>query len=266
MKNLLVFAAPLCGGMLTDMTVTLRTCIGFAAFCFMSSAVYTINDIIDADRDRFHPTKKNRPVASGRVGPVAAIGVCGVCFAVSAFFAAMAAVPVSFCILAAYMIINVLYAIWLKHVPLMDITSLASGFMLRIAYGGVVSGVSISDWLYLTAGAMSCWLAFGKRRGELRRYGSFGTRPVLEAYSDPFLSKATQSCLTAGLVFYAVWSIEAGMLLTVPVIFLIAMRYSMIAEGDVDGDPVETLLGDRVLLAMCAVYGVMMLALLYLTP
>jgi len=152
------------------------------------------------------------------------------------------------------------------------VTILVSGFLIRVVYGAVITGITISDWLYLTVIAVSFFFSLGKRRGELQKVGGSESRKVLDAYNVNFLDKNMYICLALANVFYALWSMDPDvtaayngkrLVLTVPIVLLITMKYSLNIEGDSDGDPVEVLLKDKLLLLLCVVYAAVMMYILY---
>lgn len=145
--------------------------------------------------------------------------------------------------------------------------------MIRILYGAFVTEITISNWLYLTVIALSFYFALGKRRNELKHISAGETRQVLKAYPINFLDKNMGMCLTLANVFYALWSMDEKtksfynndyLIFTVPIVLLITMKYSLDIEGESDGDPVEVLLHDKVLLALCVLYLAVMFMILYL--
>ena len=155
----------------------------------------------------------------------------------------------------------------------MDVTILVAGFLIRILYGALVTEITISNWLYLTVIAVAFYFALGKRRNELKHLGDGETRQVLKAYPINFLDKNMGMCLTLANVFYALWSMDEKtmsfynneyLIFTVPIVLLITMKYSLDIEGESDGDPVEVLLHDKVLLALCVIYLAIMFMILYL--
>lgn len=275
-KNLLIFAALACSGQFFNLYKLQHTVFGMLAFCMISSAVYIINDIQDRDKDRCHPTKCRRPIASGAVPVPVAGAVAGVLLVLAAAFNMLVYAPISSLLLLGYFILNLGYSMGLKNMPLVDIAILVSGFLIRVAYGAIITDIEISNWLYLTVISASFYFALGKRRNELKRLGSAGegnTRTVLNHYSLPFLDKNMYMCLTLTNVFYALWSMDnetvasynnTSLIFTVPIVLLITMKYSMVLEGDSDGDPVEVLLHDKKLLVLCLIYIVMMFLILYL--
>lgn len=175
-------------------------------------------------------------------------------------------------LLLLYLGLNLAYSFGLKDIPLVDITILTAGFLIRVLYGAVVTGITISDWLWLTVVAISFYFSLGKRRNELQRIGGGETRAVLAFYTPNFLDKAMYMCLGLANTFYALWCMDArttqlyggvSLILTVPIVLLITLRYSMDVEGDSDGDPVEVLLHDKILLVLCGVYLAAMFVILY---
>ena len=266
-KNALVFAPLVFSGGFFRWPLLRGALLGFCAFCLLSSAVYIVNDIRDAAKDRLHPVKCRRPVASGAVPVKSAWCLCGVLLAAAAALQVFAGRDwPGFLYLGLYLAINLAYSFGLKDYPIVDIAILSAGFLLRVLYGAAVTGIEVSGWLYLTVISVSFYFALGKRRNELVRQGSGDTRRVLRYYSKPFLDKNMYMFLGLANVFYALWSMEhenRALLWTVPVILLICMRYSLDVEGDSDGDPVEVLLHDWVLIALCAAYVLAMMLILY---
>lgn len=271
-KNLLVFAALACSGQLFVLGKLTIAAAAFLAFCMVSSAVYIINDICDREKDAKHPTKCKRPIASGEISVKAAwVLTAGllVCAAVCNSFAFHSS---SSLLLLGYLVLNLAYSFRLKHVPIVDVAILVSGFLIRIVYGAIVTDITISSWLYLTVIAAAFYFALGKRRNELRQTEDDETRPVLKAYPMKFLDMNMGMCLTLTNVFYALWSIDEkttasyqtdSLLFTVPIVLLITMKYSLDVEGDSDGDPVEVLLHDKLLLSLVILYLIIMLFILY---
>ncbi|MBQ8228810.1 MAG: decaprenyl-phosphate phosphoribosyltransferase [Clostridia bacterium] len=272
-KNLLVFAALACSGQFFNKEKLLSGTLAFISFCMISSVVYIVNDIRDREKDRKHPTKCNRPIASGKVSVKNAWIVACVLFIVACvcnYFVFNAASSV---LLLLYFLLNLAYSFGLKNVPIADLAILVSGFLIRILYGAIVTDIVISNWLYLTVIAIAFFFSLGKRRNELKQIGNGETRKVLKAYPINFLDKSMNMCLTLANVFYALWSMDDNtmahynnqyLIFTVPIVLLITMKYSMTIEGESDGDPVEVLLHDKVLLLLCGVYAAAMFFILYI--
>ncbi len=272
-KNLLIFTALIFSGNLFNGRKLLHGFLGFAAFCLISSAVYIINDIFDVEKDRRHPTKCKRPIASGKIPVKNAWITFAVLVAASAAINAFVFNPFASALLALYLLLNLAYSFGLKNIPIVDVTILVSGFLIRIIYGALITGIQISDWLYLTVIAIAFYFALGKRRNELKSINSDETRKVLKFYNVGFLDKNMYMCIGLANVFYALWAMEksAGaadnhrfLIWTFPLVLLILMKYSLNVEGDSDGDPVEVLIHDKILIILCILYAAVMGLILYL--
>jgi 4-hydroxybenzoate polyprenyltransferase len=271
-KNLLVFIPLVCNGHILDSDKLLPSVYAFFSFCFLSSAIYFINDIRDVEKDRNHPTKCNRPIAAGKI-PIRSAIICAVALILLAIlFNSLCFNPFATVLLMLYFLLNLGYSFGLKNVPLLDITILAAGFLIRAVYGSVVTGIEMSDWLYLVILSAAFYFGLGKRRNELKKQGN-NTRDVIRKYPISFLESNMYVCMALVFVFYALWTMDAKtveayhgsrLIWTVPMVMLIFMKYSMTVEGNSDGDPVEVLIHDRVLLGLCAIYLLLMLALLYI--
>ena len=173
--------------------------------------------------------------------------------------------------LAAYVALNLGYSFGLKHVPIADIAILAAGYIIRVLYGSCLTGIDISAWMYLTVLSLSFYLGLGKRKGELDAAGGGPVRPVVEKYPAEFLSSNMTVFFALGLVFYSLWATDAGtvartsggMVLTIPIVFLICLRYSLVLGREGQGDPIEVVLGDRALMALLAVFAAAVLVIIY---
>ena len=267
-KNLLIFAAAIFSGKFLEHDIFFCAISGFAAFCMAASGIYIINDIRDIDKDRNHPVKSKRPIASGEIAVKSAVILAGVLFIGAFIINLFAGGLKSSILLALYIIINFAYSLGLKNIPIMDIAILVSGFFMRLLYGAIITGIKISDWLYLSVISLAFYLALGKRRNEMRNFNN--TRAVLSSYTDNFLDKNMYVCLALALVFYSLWSVDEKnynsqyLIFTVPVVMLITMKYSLDIEGNSDGDPAEVLMNDKILLLLCAIYFACVLLILYL--
>ncbi len=272
-KNLLVFAALACSGQFFNLEKLTSGLLAFASFCLISSVVYIINDIRDKEKDSRHPTKCNRPIAAGKVSVKGAWMLAAVLFATACVCNYFTFNLTSSLLLLLYLVLNLAYSFGLKNVPIVDIAILVSGFLIRILYGAVVTDIVISNWLYLTVIAVAFYFSLGKRRNELKQLGNNETRKVLKAYPINFLDKSMTMCLSLANIFYALWSMDKDtathynnnyLIFTVPLVMLITLKYSMTVEGDSDGDPVEVLLHDKILLLLCGVYAATMFLILYI--
>jgi len=239
--------------------------LGFICFCMISSAVYIYNDYKDVEKDRNHPVKKNRPLASGRISFIKAFGIMIGCILITAMLSMYLKNTASVLCLILYLSLNIAYSMGLKNKPIIDVVILASGFVIRIFYGGLITGIEISQWLYLVVITGSLYMGLGKRRNELKRQTE--TREVLKYYNISFLEKNMYVCVALANVFYALWTLETAnsyLIWTVPIVIVILMRYSLIAEGDSDGDPVEVIMKDKILIALILGYMVYVGWMLYL--
>lgn len=267
-KNLLIFLPAFFGGALTQSGTPLRLIAGFFCFSFAASGIYVVNDLCDAEKDAANPEKCHRPIASGEVGKPLAVVLAAVLFAAAAAVAVLLGWgTLSPFLPLAYTAVNFLYSFWLKHVPVWDIAALVSGFFLRVFYGSVIADVPISGWLYLAVISVAAFLAFGKRRGEKLASPDGATRPVLKKYSLEYLTFNLYLYLALFLVCYAVWSIEAAeapyAAATTPLVFIIMTRYTYLLDRGSSGDPVGTLLHDKTLLLLGALYAAAMAVLVY---
>lgn len=263
LKNAFVFLPLFFSGEFLNTALLIKALFAFLAFGFISSVVYVINDIADRDKDANHPTKKNRPIASGAVSPRAACVFAALLIVLSAACGILAAgsALMPYVYLIAYLLINICYSAGAKNVPILDVAILAAGYLIRLIFGSAVVGIEISGWLYLTVMSAAFYLGLGKRRNELGK--SKDTRVVLKYYNYAFLDKMMYMFMAMAIVFYSLWSMEGMMIWTVPFIVLICMRYSLIIEGESDADPMEVIIKDKLLLALCAVYAVLTFLLIY---
>lgn len=268
-KNILVLLPLFFSGRFFERAPLCAALWGFAAFCLLSSLIYIINDVRDAPSDRLHPAKRTRPIASGAVRIPAALAMAAALAALIAALGVYAHFPAGgWCCMAVYLLVNLGYSFGLKNVPILDVALLVSGFLLRVLFGAAVTGIAISNWLYLTVVAVSFYLALGKRRGELRRQ-SDSARPVLRYYNEDFLSRNMSICLTLAIVFYSLWSADAvnagtHLVWTVPLVLCLCLKYSLTVEGESDGDPVEVIYQDKILLMLIGAFALITMALLYL--
>lgn len=240
--------------------------IAFACFCFISSSVYIINDLQDLDKDRLHPTKRKRPLASGCISKRTAITILIILMFLGFFFSVVFGGVISTMYLMLYWGLNIAYSMGLKDKVIIDIVILASGFVIRVFYGGAFTHIEISKWLYLVVITAAFYFGLGKRRNELKRHKGEGTRDVLCYYNVPFLDKNMYVCVSLANVFYALWTKDASdgrMIWTVPLIIIILMRYSYDIESDSDADPVEVLFHDRMLIVLVFIYVACIFLLLY---
>lgn len=266
-KNILVFVPMFFNGSFFDPSKFLPALVGFLAFSLTCSAVYIFNDLRDAEKDRAHPTKCMRPIASGAISLKAARACLMVCILLSLAISLLTGAAASCIVIIIYLFLNIAYSCGLKNKPIVDVLILTMGFVLRIVYGAVASGVAVSGWLYLTVFSGALFLSLGKRRNEIRQRGQTGeTREVLRLYTDSFLDKNMYVSLGLTIVFYALWAMAQNSLwMTGSVLLVVAifMRYTLVLEGDSDGDPVEVVTHDTALLVLALSYVLYVGAVLY---
>jgi 4-hydroxybenzoate polyprenyltransferase len=252
-----------------------RAFAALGIFVLLAAAVYFINDAVDAERDRAHPRKRHRPIASGCISIPWAYGIAIVMITVGMAAAFMASVPLAI-IAAAYLITNIAYSWWLKNIVLIDVMTVASGFVLRavagsiaidqatISYGGVPKelDLAISPWLYLVTALGALFLALAKRRSELQIAGenSGAQRKILSEYSVPLLDNLINVIATATLIAYTLYTFSTGvsesdvpsnnsMMLTIPFVAYGILRYLyLIHAAGVGESPEEILIRDKPLL------------------
>lgn len=264
-KNLLIFVPLFFSGKLFDKSRLVNGIYGFISFCLISSAVYIWNDYKDIEKDKQHPVKKNRPMASGAIAPKKGLFICILCIlmAVAVTFFTFN-IKSSVCLIL-YLFFNIAYSMGLKNIPIIDVIILASGFVLRVLFGGFITNIEISKWLYLVVTTGSLYMGLGKRRNELKK--QLNTRSVLKKYSFPFLDKNMYVCVAMANVFYALWTMEmsnSSLVWTVPFFIVMLMCYSLDTEGDSDADPVEVILHDKILLTVIILYAICILSILYI--
>jgi 4-hydroxybenzoate polyprenyltransferase len=264
-KNLLVFAAPLFAFRF-ELDVWLRSGGALVAFCLISSAIYLLNDCLDLQADRAHPRKRLRPIAARMVSVSAALTTAAV-LALLSLSLAVFIIPALGVVVLFYGLIQILYCVSLKRVPLLDIFCIASGFLLRAIAGVVAGGFGFSPWFLLTVGLLALFLAIEKRKAELRVAQGLGviTRKVLERYSLPLLLRLESLVATSAFMSYSLWAAGPAlngasttwMLLTVPFALVGIFRYQLLSDPEeaerrrllaperTSEKPEEILLGDR---------------------
>lgn len=264
LKNLLIFVPLIFSMNFYSIENDIKTAIGFILFSLVCSMVYIINDLGDIEKDRKHPRKCKRPLASGAVTKKEAY----ILLVVIALIVIVGNILIktniySIIILLVYLILNILYSKCFKNIPIIDVVCLVTGFVLRVVYGASIINVEVSNWLYLTIISLSFYLALGKRRNELQ--AGTDTRDVLKFYNKDFLDKNMYMFLTLMIVFYSMWCVDASniakfgnnLMFSVPILMLITMKYNMNIEGDSDGDPIEVLLSDKILILLVLIFIIM---------
>jgi decaprenyl-phosphate phosphoribosyltransferase len=248
-KNGFVLAPLMFTGAFLDTGAVSRALLAVLLFCIASSASYIINDIHDIERDRRHPKKsKIRPLAAGLVSVPAALILLAVCYAVLVLGWLIA--PSVVMVIAAYLILNVAYTYVLKHKPVVDIFTIAIGFVLRVYAGAMALDVPVSSWMFITTLCLALYLAAVKRRQELSQSGAEG-RKVLEKYSVSLVDRYAEMSATGALLFYSmfVMSAKPQLVITVPLVLFGLFRYWYVVEALDGGEsPTDALLADWQLL------------------
>jgi 4-hydroxybenzoate polyprenyltransferase len=273
-KNAFVFFALVFDKQLFQLEAFLRTLGGFALFCLISSVVYIINDISDVEADRQHPHKKNRPLPSGHL-PVnvarwAAILLIAITLPLGYWLS-----PGFAAVLAVYLVMNLAYSRWLKHIPIVDVFVIAAGFVLRVEAGVTLIVVErFSPWLYVVTTLGSLYLGFGKRRAELTllAQGAGSHRKVLDGYTIPLIDQYITIVSAATIVSYSFYTFSApnlpenhSMMLTIPFFMYVIFRYLYLVQmTNQTGAPEEVLLTDRPVQIAIGLMGLMVLAAFYI--
>ncbi|MFZ5424454.1 MAG: decaprenyl-phosphate phosphoribosyltransferase [Patescibacteria group bacterium] len=294
LKNVSVFAAPVFFGNFFNPGIFLLSLKAFIAFCFIAASIYLINDIVDAPKDRLHPVKKNRPIASGKVSEnlawVLALGsmFVGIFYSVNFIgtFFSIAAIG--------YIILQLLYSLFLRNVIILDALTVATGFVVRVFAGGLAVSISISSWLILATIGLSLLLAFGKRRSEktlLSKYENekeHKTRKTLRHYPDSLLDSMISTSSSFCIITYALFTFQVSpqavspvlanflpsilsnpkwMMLTIPMVIYGVARYLYVIYEKKEGEsPARVLLSDKPLLATVILWGISILGITYLFP
>ena len=273
-KNAFVFVALLFDRKFFDPASVLPTVVAFVLLCLMSGAVYLMNDLADIESDRQHPTKRNRPLPSGRLNP----RVAGAAALLLAAFSLVAGYLLKWelaAILLIYLVSQIAYTFRLKHVVLIDVLTIAAGFVLRIAAGVVVIDVErFSPWLYIFGGFLALFMALGKRRHELVLLGGEAAnhRAILDDYNLDLIDRLQGIVTTSAVVSYSLYTFLAeglpenhAMMLTIPFVLYGIFRYLyLIHIRNEGGAPEEILLRDRPFQINLLFYGLTVFIALYL--
>jgi 4-hydroxybenzoate polyprenyltransferase len=259
-KNLLVFAALIFSIKISNLTMLYQTLLGFLLFCLVSSCVYILNDFVDREADRQHPEKKHRPMASGAINPYVAIGLGVFLLLLSLTTALLVNMPFAM-VLSIYFLLNVAYSLILKHVVILDILIIASGFVLRAVGGGLMIDLPLTPWFIMCTMLLALFLAISKRRHELyllkSKKGSH--RQVLNFYSLELLNQFNSIVTTLIVISYALFTFTSGhsIQLMWTLIFVIygIMRYLYLIEMEgKGGKPEKVLLEDKHILVTVLLY------------
>ena len=271
-KNLFVFVPILFAKHLFEMDYFAEVLLAFFAFSFASSLVYVFNDLIDAEYDRQHPAKKNRPIASGKISSNNAKIIVLILFVIVAALTTQLNWQFNLS-LAAYLIINVLYTVKLKDIIILDLFCIASGFMLRVLAGAFVIDVYVSKWLILTTMFLALYLAVMKRRSELTIQNNNDTRLVLKDYSEKFIDQISAISSGGLIICYALYSVaertvaEFGtdyfVLTTIFVVFGVFRYMYLVLKKSKGENPTEVMLSDTPMIVNTLLYILVITGIIY---
>jgi 4-hydroxybenzoate polyprenyltransferase len=288
-KNGAVFIGLVFAGQLFQVYPLIRAILAFITFCFVSSAIYVLNDLLDIEKDRQHPAKRFRPLASGRLptswAKGALVGLVLICCALTSvmfivpspldIYGSLGGASALFALsILAYFVLMVFYSFRLKHVVLIDVFCIAAGFVLRIIAGTVAIPVVISPWLYLVTCFLSLFLGFAKRRHELvLLQGQAGNhRKILQEYSIPMLDQMITIVVSGTVMSYSLYTVEGPtgdhrLMVTVPFVLYGVFRYLYLVYIRMEGgSPDEILLRDRHMLVTVALCVITVISVIYVLP
>jgi 4-hydroxybenzoate polyprenyltransferase len=272
-KNVLIFAAVVFDRKLGIPAALIATIQGAVLFSLLASTIYLFNDLADIEADRKHPTKKNRPIASGKL-PVRAAWTAAIGLLVIIFPLAYRLSPLFAGLCAVYFILNLSYSFWLKHIAIIDVLGLASFYVLRVVAGVLIIEVErFSPWLYLATIFVALFMGIGKRRAELISAIDTGqnSRKVLESYTLPYLDQLISIVLTVTILTYSLYTFSAPNLpenhvtmLTIPFVIYGVFRYLHLMQVQGHGEaPEEVVLSDRPFQINIVLWGLSILAIFY---
>ncbi len=265
-KNVLVLAAPVAAGVIDDPDVRLETLAAFAAFCLAASGTYVLNDARDIEADRLHPTKRHRPIAAGAV-PIPLAYVLGLTLVAASLLVGFEAAPNLGWTILAYLVLTTAYTLSLKHIPVLDVIAVASGFVLRAVAGAAATGVPISEWFFIVTSFGALFMVSGKRSGEASDLGidAADVRATLGHYSSSYLAYLRTVSSGVVLVAYCLWAFSSAeaspgaelwyQLSTLPFAVGI-LRYAMLIDQGHGAEPEHLVLSDRMLLATGAAWAI----------
>lgn len=290
-KNFAVFIGLVFAQQLFDLPSLERAFLAFITFCCASSSIYLLNDLLDLERDRQHPIKRLRPLSSGRLPISWAVVMMGllvlICIGLTSalfiipiqphqdIYASLGGTNVLFAAtILIYLAMMVLYSLYLKHVVLVDVFIIASGFVLRILAGAVVIPVYISPWLYLVTTFLSLFLALSKRRHELilLQEDAAHHRRILKEYSIPMLDQMITIVVAGTLMSYSLYTIQGPtgnhrLIVTIPLVLYAMFRYIYLVYMRMEGgSPEEVLLRDRHMLGTVLLCTILIITVLYILP
>lgn len=294
LKNVSVFAAPVLFGNFFKPDILFLSIQAFFVFCFTASAIYLVNDIVDAPKDRQHPIKKNRPIASGKLNEKTA-WILAVMFMFGALIYSKFFIGTFFTLaVISYLVLQLLYAIYFRNIIILDALVVALGFIIRVFAGGLAVAISISAWLILATIGLSLLLAFGKRRSEKTLLAQYNkdqkdeTRATLKSYPDSLLDSMISMSASFCIISYSLFTFQVSpqgagsalisilpsilkspkwMMLTIPIVIYGVARYLFVIYEKKEGEsPARVLLSDKQLLFTVVLWGISILTIIYILP
>jgi len=295
LKNLSIFAAIIFSGRFFDSSSLLDATHAFISFCLLASGVYFINDIVDVEKDKSHPIKSNRPIASGKLSVGVAKLMAFLLVSTSLIYSITIVGTYFTYMLIIYLIIQFSYSFYFRNIIILDSLIVASGFILRVFAGGVAAETSVSSWLILTTIGISLLLAFGKRRSEKTILTKFlgsdeksNTRKTLRHYPDALLDSMISMSAAYALITYSLFTFQDSpqitsdkwgdflpsilsspkwMMLTIPLVIYGVARYLYVIYEKGEGEsPERALISDKPLLLTVTIWGALVMVIVYLLP
>lgn len=274
-KNVFVLAALVFDKKLFVPQVLFKALAAFALFCAISSAVYLVNDLADMEKDRQHPAKRNRPLASGQLTPTSAV-MAAASLMVASIALSYLLDPLFAAVSAAYLLLMILYSFWLKNVVVVDVLTVAAGFVLRVAAGVVVvRAARFSPWLYLCMVFGALFIAISKRRHELvlLNENANAHRSIFDEYNLALLDDMIRMVTASTAMAYSLYTFSApnlpgnhAMMLTIPFVLYALFRYMYLVQvKGRGGAPEDLILEDKPLLLSIGLWGLVAVALMYST-
>jgi 4-hydroxybenzoate polyprenyltransferase len=274
-KNGVVLAGLIFAGKARDITLTEKALLTMIAFCFLSSAVYILNDIFDRERDRQHPLKKNRPIAAGVIS-VTTASIIGIVMTIIGLTVSFEVYHNLIFVSLSYLALNILYTVWLKNVVIIDVMAIAGGFVLRALAGAVAIQVEFSGWLLITTFVLALFLGLGKRRHEivfLQKEAGLH-RKILEKYSPYLLDQLIGVVTASTVITYLFYTLSADvkaklhtgyLFATIPFVIYGIFRYLyLVHKEERGGSPTSLLLTDRPLLVDVLLWLASVIIILYI--
>ncbi len=277
-KNVFVLVPLFFGGSLLDTTDIIAAVTAAMAFCFISSSIYCLNDIIDVEDDRRHPTKCHRPIAAGKISVAQAYVMMALMVALSFGSVALLggyALGVGV-VVGLYMLMNVAYCLVLKRYAILDVCTIAFGFVLRLFAGGIATGIGLSNWIVLMTFLLTLFLSFAKRRDDVLKMNQTGHAPRKNTsrYNLDFINQAITITATVTLVCYVMYTVSPEveqrigtryLYLTTVFVIIGILRYLQLTLVDnKSGDPTKAMLHDRVLQAVVLLWFLAFLLIIYI--